>query len=69
MVFQFFNLLAHLTVRENVELPRRLDGQRDASARAAEAARARSASRAARRLIRTSFREARCSAWRSPGRW
>ena len=36
MVFQFFNLLAHLTVRENVELPRRLDGQRDASARAEE---------------------------------
>ena len=36
MVFQFFNLLAHLTVRENVELPRRLDGQRDASARAGE---------------------------------
>ena len=26
MVFQFFNLLPHLTVRENVELPRRLDG-------------------------------------------
>ena len=36
MVFQFFNLLAHLTVRENVELPRRLDGRRDAEARAGE---------------------------------
>jgi putative ABC transport system ATP-binding protein len=36
MVFQFFNLLAHLTVRENVELPRRLDGRRDAAARAEE---------------------------------
>ncbi len=36
MVFQFFNLLPHLTVRENVELPRRLDGGRDAPARAGE---------------------------------
>jgi ABC-type lipoprotein export system ATPase subunit len=36
MVFQFFNLLPHLTVRENVELPRRLDGGRDAGERAAE---------------------------------
>jgi putative ABC transport system ATP-binding protein len=36
MVFQFFNLLPHLTVRENVELPRRLDAGRDAGARAAE---------------------------------
>ena len=36
MVFQFFNLLPHLTVRENVELPRRLDGGEDAGARAAE---------------------------------
>ena len=36
MVFQFFNLLAHLTVRENVELPRRLDGRRDAETRAQE---------------------------------
>ena len=36
MVFQFFNLLAHLTVRENVELPRRLDGRRDAATRAGE---------------------------------
>jgi putative ABC transport system ATP-binding protein len=36
VVFQFFNLLPHLTVRENVELPRLLDGRRDASARAAE---------------------------------
>jgi putative ABC transport system ATP-binding protein len=36
MVFQFFNLLPHLTVRENVELPRRLDGGDDAEARAGE---------------------------------
>jgi putative ABC transport system ATP-binding protein len=36
MVFQFFNLLPHLTVRENVELPRRLDAGRDAGTRAAE---------------------------------
>jgi putative ABC transport system ATP-binding protein len=36
VVFQFFNLLAHLTVRENVELPRLLDGQRDAAERAGE---------------------------------
>ena len=36
MVFQFFNLLAHLTVRENVELPRRLDGGDDAQERAEE---------------------------------
>jgi putative ABC transport system ATP-binding protein len=36
MVFQFFNLLAHLTVRENVELPRRLDGGGDAQERAEE---------------------------------
>jgi putative ABC transport system ATP-binding protein len=35
MVFQFFNLLPHLTVRENVALPRHLDGQPDASERAA----------------------------------
>ncbi len=34
MVFQFFNLLPHLTVQENVELPRRLDGQADAAAKA-----------------------------------
>jgi len=34
MVFQFFNLLPHLTVRENVELPRRLDAGKDAGARA-----------------------------------
>src|SRR5439155_16479371 len=27
MVFQFFNLLAHITVLENVELPRALDGK------------------------------------------
>ena len=36
MVFQFFNLLPHLTVRENVELPRRLDGRADAGPRAAD---------------------------------
>jgi ABC-type lipoprotein export system ATPase subunit len=36
MVFQFFNLLPHLSVRDNVELPRRLDGGRDAPRRAAE---------------------------------
>ncbi len=36
MVFQFFNLLPHLTVRENVELPRLLDGRADASARAVD---------------------------------
>ena len=36
MVFQFFNLLPHLTVRENVELPRRLDGGADAAALAAK---------------------------------
>jgi ABC-type lipoprotein export system ATPase subunit len=36
LVFQFFNLLPHLTVEENVELPRRLDGRDDATARAAE---------------------------------
>jgi len=35
LVFQFFNLLPHLTVLENVELPRRLDGGRDATERAA----------------------------------
>jgi len=34
VVFQFFNLLVHLTVRENVELPRRLDGEPDAGERA-----------------------------------
>ena len=36
VVFQFFNLLPHLTVLENVELPRRLDGGGDASERARE---------------------------------
>ena len=36
LVFQFFNLLPHLTVRENVELPRRLDGGADAAARGGE---------------------------------
>ncbi len=35
IVFQFFNLLPHLNVRENVELPRLLDGREDASVRAA----------------------------------
>ena len=35
MVFQFFNLLPHLTVRENVELPRHLDGRPGAAKRAA----------------------------------
>ena len=34
MVFQFFNLLPHLTVTENVELPRLLDGREDAAERA-----------------------------------
>ena len=34
MVFQFFNLLPHLTVQDNVELPRRLDAGADASDRA-----------------------------------
>jgi putative ABC transport system ATP-binding protein len=34
LVFQFFNLLPHLTVLENVALPRRLDGGKDASERA-----------------------------------
>jgi putative ABC transport system ATP-binding protein len=34
IVFQFFNLLPHLTVAENVELPRLLDGKNDASERA-----------------------------------
>ncbi len=34
IVFQFFNLLSHLTVQENVELPRRLDGEEDAAAKA-----------------------------------
>ena len=36
MVFQFFNLLPHLTVLENVELPRALDGLADAAGRARE---------------------------------
>ena len=35
LVFQFFNLLPHLTVRENVALPRHLDGRPDAEERAA----------------------------------
>jgi putative ABC transport system ATP-binding protein len=34
VVFQFFNLLAHLNVQENVELPRLLDDRRDAAERA-----------------------------------
>lgn len=36
MVFQFFNLLPHLTVAENVELPGALDGREDAAERANE---------------------------------
>jgi len=36
LVFQFFNLLPHITVRENVELPRALDGEQDGSRRASE---------------------------------
>ncbi len=36
LVFQFFNLLPHITVAENVELPRALDGQADAAPRARE---------------------------------
>jgi putative ABC transport system ATP-binding protein len=36
MVFQFFNLLPHLTVAENVELPGALDGRNDAAERAGE---------------------------------
>src|SRR5438128_11083192 len=34
IVFQFFNLLPHISVRENVELPRALDGLPDAARRA-----------------------------------
>ncbi len=34
IVFQFFNLLPHLTVEENVELPRLLDARDDAQERA-----------------------------------
>ena len=36
LVFQFFNLLPHISVRENVELPRALDGLPDATRRAEE---------------------------------
>jgi putative ABC transport system ATP-binding protein len=36
VVFQFFNLLPHLTVVENVELPRLLDGAGDTAERARE---------------------------------
>lgn len=36
LVFQFFNLLPHITVRENVELPLALDGRCDAVRRAEE---------------------------------
>jgi ABC-type lipoprotein export system ATPase subunit len=36
MIFQFFNLLPHLTVQENVELPRLLDGRGDSAERAGE---------------------------------
>ncbi len=34
LVFQFFNLLPHITIRENVELPLALDGRPDAANRA-----------------------------------
>ncbi len=36
VVFQFFNLLPHLTVKDNVLLPRLLDGHDDAAARAGD---------------------------------
>ncbi len=36
LVFQFFNLLPHITVRENVGLPLALDGRSDAPRRAEE---------------------------------
>jgi putative ABC transport system ATP-binding protein len=36
LVFQFFNLLPHITVRENVELPLALDGRSDAARQAEE---------------------------------
>ncbi len=36
IVFQFFNLLPHITVHENVELPLALDGRPDAARRAEE---------------------------------
>ncbi len=36
LVFQFFNLLPHINVRENVELPLALDGRADAPGRAQE---------------------------------
>ncbi len=36
LVFQFFNLLPHITVAENVELPRTLDWKTDAPERARE---------------------------------
>jgi putative ABC transport system ATP-binding protein len=36
IVFQFYNLLPHITVLENVELPRALDGAADARRRAEE---------------------------------
>src|SRR5262245_20365060 len=36
IVFQFFNLLSHITVLENVELPRALDGATDGPVRARE---------------------------------
>ena len=36
IVFQFFNLLPHITVLENVELPRALDGALDGRERAGE---------------------------------
>jgi putative ABC transport system ATP-binding protein len=61
MVFQFFNLLPHLTVRDNVELPRRLDGARDAERRAPPSSSSASGSRAARPRIPTSSPAERCS--------
>ena len=36
LVFQFFNLLPHITILENVGLPRALDGHKDSDRRARE---------------------------------
>ena len=69
LVFQFFNLLPHLTVRENVALPRRLDGRRATRPTARAALLERVGLAAPRRgASRTSSRAARCSASRSPAR-